>query len=157
MNRTWHDRMGRWLILALFLIEIPRYANALPDPGEIGAVVAVGMGVLLLGSAFYCVETWGMLKRRAGSPPARLGWLARMSLVQIVLVPAIMTPPMVAQQLEVTVTDWLKRPLDDPALLLWTFVVTLAPVMVGGMVAFARSLQYSTDELHGRVPRSHAS
>jgi hypothetical protein len=132
-----------FLIVALFLIEIPRYANTLPDHE---ALVAVGMGILLAGGAFYCVETWGMVKRSAPST-ARIGWLAKMILVQIVLAPVIMTPPMAAQQLDVSVSTWLKNPLADPMLFLWTFVVTIAPVMVGGMVAFARSLQYGKDDL----------
>jgi hypothetical protein len=142
MNRKWHDRLGLFLIAALFLIEIPRYQSTLPDHN---AVVALGMGVLLAGGAYYCVETWGMLKRRAGSPPARLGWLARMVIVQIALAPIIMTPPMVAAQRDTT-TETI---LPGAWLVAWTAIVTLAPVMVGGMVAFARSLQYSSSDLRG--------
>jgi hypothetical protein len=142
MNRKWHDRLGLFLIAALFLIEIPRYQSTLPDHN---AVVALGMGVLLAGGAFYCVETWGMLKRRAGSPPARLGWLARMVIVQIALAPIIMTPPMVAVQRGLET----REVLPGGWLILWTAIVTLAPVMVGGMVAFARSLQYSSSDLRG--------
>jgi hypothetical protein len=150
MNRKWHDRLGLFLIAALFLIEIPRYQSTLPDHN---AVVALGMGVLLAGGAFYCVETWGMLKRRAGSPPARLGWLARMVIVQIALAPIIMTPPMVAAQRDTT-TEAI---LPGAWLVAWTAIVTLAPVMVGGMVAFARSLQYSSSDLRGsRVSQGEA-
>jgi hypothetical protein len=143
MTRKWHDLLGLFLIVALFLIEIPRYANTLPDHETL---VAVGMGILLAGGAFYCVETWGMVKRSAPGT-ARIGWLAKMILVQIVLAPVIMTPQMAAQQLGVSVSEWLKNPLADPMLFLWTFVVTIAPVMVGGMVAFARSLQYGKGDL----------
>jgi hypothetical protein len=139
MERKWHDRLGLFLIVALFLIEIPRYQSTLPDHN---AVVALGMGTLLAGGAYYCVETWGMLKRRSHTP-ARTGWLAKMILVQIALAPVIMTPALVAQERGKQVADLLAEPL----LVAWIAVVTLAPVAVGGMVAFARSLQYDQSEL----------
>jgi hypothetical protein len=145
MERKWHDRLGLFLIVALFLIEIPRYQSTLPDHNP---VIALGMGILLAGGAYYCVETWGIVKRSAPNT-ARIGWLSKMVLVQIVLAPVIMTPPMAAQQLGISVSEWLKDPLAAPMLLLWTFIVTLAPIMVGGMVAFARSLQYSSSDLKG--------
>jgi hypothetical protein len=54
-----------------------------------------------------------------------------------------MTPALVAQERGKQVADLLA----DPLLVAWIAVVTLAPVAVGGMVAFARSLQYDQSEL----------
>jgi hypothetical protein len=140
MERKWHDRLGLFLILALFLIEIPRYQQTLPDHS---ALVSLGMGIFVAGGAFYCVETWGMLKRRGAKAPARTGWLGWMVVMQIVLVPVIMTPAFVAQEQGTTVAELLPTPL----LTAWLVVVTAAPVVVGGMVAFARSLQYGREQL----------
>jgi hypothetical protein len=84
-----------------------------------------------------------MLKRRTGSQPAQTGWLAKMILVQIALAPVIMTPALVAQERGKRVAELLSEPL----LVAWIAVVTLAPVAVGGMVAFARSLQYEQSQL----------
>lgn len=144
MKRQIHDLIGLLLIGALFLIEIPRYAETLPDRSQL---VAVGMGLLLSGGAFYTIETWGMLKRKRGTPRGTNRLLAMTALL-VVAAPVIMTPAMVALQNGVSTNEVLSALGDYTEELVWLFIVTVVPVATGVFVAYARSLQYSSDELN---------
>lgn len=144
MKRQIHDLIGLLLIGALFLIEIPRYAETLPDRSQL---VAIGMGLLLSGGAFYTIETWGMLKRKRGTPRGTNRLLAMTALL-VLAAPVIMTPPMVALQNGVSTNAVLSALGDYTEELIWLFIVTVVPVATGVFVAYARSLQYSSAELN---------
>jgi hypothetical protein len=144
MKRQLHDLIGLLLIGALFLIEIPRYAETLPDQSQF---VAIGMGLLLSGGAFYTIETWGMLRRKRGTPRGTNRLLVMTALL-ILVAPVIMTPPMVAHQNGVSTNDVLATLGNYTEELVWLFIVTIIPVATGVFVAYARSLQYSSAELN---------
>jgi hypothetical protein len=154
MKRRIHDLIGLALIGALFLIEIPRYAETLPDRS---AFVSLGMGLLLSGGAFYTIETWGMLKRKRGTPKGTNRLLA-MTFVLVIAAPVIMTPPMVAlQRGDVTTIEVLASLGSYTEELIWLFIVTIIPVATGVFVAYARSLQYSGDELNEASSKQQVS
>lgn len=141
-----HNLLGRLLIAFLFLIEIPRYQATLPDDNTL---VALGMGVLLSGGAYYIIESWGMLRRRGGTPPRGTNRLLTMTAILIVAVPVIMTPAMVADEHQIATIDVLSNLGAYLVEILWMCVITLVPVLTGIFVAYAQALQYSRSELKG--------
>lgn len=126
-------KLGYALIVAVLLIEVPRFLAAFRalDRGWFGVVTAFGTAVALSGGSMYVFHTWWTSSR------TRKNWLLVPFGVNLCLAVMILLPWAMSSLREVGVLDVMAEPVEWA----WALVAVASPFVLMGGVTTALAFQ----------------